>query len=158
MVVGSADQNTGSYFHEMLDKQGYLNKYLKSKANDVIRPYDMEAVGTVPGDGGAFLVLESEEHALARGAQILCEVAGYKQSVGSIHVFLPKVETLEKCMVEVMDELGWGVEDLDLINGSGSGYKNEDDIEVSALRHFLGSSREDFAQGRAALEENLNMS
>jgi len=48
----------------------------------------------VPGDGGAYIVIESEEHARKRGIPILSEVVGYTQAIGSFHVFLPKPETL----------------------------------------------------------------
>jgi len=61
-------------------------------------------------------------------------------------------------LVDLLDDLQWKPSEVDLISGSGSGYKNEDDIEITALRRVLGSRQEDLTQRKVTDDDHLDLS
>jgi len=105
------------------------------------RPFDVDAAGAVFGEGGGVLVLESLDHAQARDARILAEIAGIGQS-HSIHTPYAEMEPegtgIRIAVEKAMADAGIGPEDLDLILPHGTGVPHDDLAEARALEAALG--------------------
>jgi 3-oxoacyl-[acyl-carrier-protein] synthase II len=104
------------------------------------RPFDIQRNGFVLAEGAGVLVLESEEHALARGATILAEVAGYGATSDAFHVTQPddKGEGARKAMLKAMDQAGLKPDDIDYVNAHGTSTPLNDKLETLALKKVFG--------------------
>ncbi len=104
------------------------------------RPFDKDRDGFVLADGGAVLVLESEEHAKARGARIYCEVAGFGQSDDAGHITAPD-ETGQRpslAMRYAMEDGDIDPSEVDYINAHGTSTQLNDQMETQAIKLALG--------------------
>jgi minimal PKS ketosynthase (KS/KS alpha) len=104
------------------------------------RPFDRSRDGFVMGEGGAVLVLEEMRGALARGAPLYCEVAGFANRGNAFHMTGLRPDGLEMAEA-IRDALGQGglrAEDVDYINAHGSGTKQNDIHETAAFKRALG--------------------
>ena len=110
-------------------------------ARDACRPFDADAAGSVFGEGGGVIVLETLDHARSRSAKILAEVAGIGQS-HSIHPAYEKMEPdgtgIRIAVEKAMADAGIGPEDLDLIVPHGTGVPHDDLAEARGLEAALG--------------------
>ncbi len=104
------------------------------------RPFDRDRDGLVIGEGGAALVLEEFEHAKARGAEILAEVAGFATNCDATHVTLPNKGTMCSCMEKALRNAGMKPSDIGYINGHGTGTLRGDAAESQATAELFGSS------------------
>jgi 3-oxoacyl-[acyl-carrier-protein] synthase II len=104
------------------------------------RPYDKDRDGFVLGEGGAAVILEDLEHALARGAKIYCEVLAGGMSSDAYHITAPHPDGLgaELCMRHAMKEAGLGTKDIDYINTHGTSTPIGDPQEVKAIQRIFG--------------------
>ncbi len=105
------------------------------------RPFDVARKGLTLGEGAAFLVLEPEARARARGARILCFLSGWAVGSEAHHVTHPepsgqKAATL---MARALAVGGLGARDLDYVNAHGTGTLANDAMEARALLSVLGS-------------------
>lgn len=123
------------------------NAHTLSRTNDdpvhSCRPFDTERNGFVIGEGGGALVLETEEHAKARGATIYAELAGWANNNDAFHVIKPdpKGTMAANCMRMAMDRAGIKPEDIDYINAHGTGTKLGDRAELMALETVFSEYR-----------------
>jgi 3-oxoacyl-[acyl-carrier-protein] synthase II len=111
------------------------------------RPFDADRDGFVVSEGGAVLVIESLEHALARGATIHAELVGYGTSVDASHMAAP-LETGEGAslaMQSALDRAGLAPEALDYINAHGTATRLNDVSETRAIKTVLGEYAYDIA-------------
>jgi 3-oxoacyl-[acyl-carrier-protein] synthase II len=108
--------------------------------SEASRPFDGERDGFVMGEGAAVLVLEELEHALARGAHIYAEVAGYGMSSDSFHMTLPDEsgEPQAHAITQALDEAGLSPADVDYINAHGTSTVPGDRSETKAIKVALG--------------------
>ena len=104
------------------------------------RPFDVDRDGFVIAEGAAILVLEDLEHALARGAHIYAEIAGYGHTSDAYHVTAP-LETGEgaaKAITYALEDAELSPADIDYINAHGTSTPLNDKSETLALKVALG--------------------
>jgi len=104
------------------------------------RPFDRERDGFVIAEGSAVLVLESLEHAQARGARILAEVAGYGMSADAYHITQPAPEGAGavRAMRGALRVAGLTPENVDYINAHGTSTQANDKNETAAVKTVFG--------------------
>jgi 3-oxoacyl-[acyl-carrier-protein] synthase II len=106
------------------------------------RPFDAERDGFVMGEGAAVLVLEREEHARARGAEILARVAGYGASNDAFHITQPDENGrgAKQAMLATLADAGAATGDVGYINAHGTSTPFNDKIETLAIRQVFNGS------------------
>ncbi|MDH4285294.1 MAG: beta-ketoacyl-[acyl-carrier-protein] synthase family protein, partial [Gallionellaceae bacterium] len=104
------------------------------------RPFQEGRTGLVLGEGGAAMVLEDWDHAVARGAHIYCELAGYGQSCDHTHLVRPDARGQVKAIEAAMREAGLTPADVGYVNAHGTATREGDPIEIDALRTVFGKS------------------
>ncbi|MCB0791141.1 MAG: beta-ketoacyl-ACP synthase II [Flavobacteriales bacterium] len=106
------------------------------------RPYDKDRDGFVLGEGGAAIVLEDLDHALARGARIYCEMIGAGMSSDAYHITAPHPEGIgaELCMRHALDDARLGPDGIDYINTHGTSTPIGDPQEVKAIQRLFGDA------------------
>jgi 3-oxoacyl-[acyl-carrier-protein] synthase II len=104
------------------------------------RPFDKERDGFVMGEGSAILVLESLEHAQARGAQVLGEIIGYGTSNDAFHISAPAENGVGAalCMQNALNDAGLFGSDIDYINAHGTSTLLNDKSETAAIKTVFG--------------------
>lgn len=104
------------------------------------RPFDKDRDGFVPSEGAAVFVLETLDHARARGARILAEVAGYAASADAYHIVAPCAdgEGAARTIRWALDDAGLVPADIDYINAHGTSTPLNDLSETVAIKAALG--------------------
>ncbi len=103
-------------------------------------PFDKERNGFIMGEGAGVVVLESLEHALARGAKIYAEVGGYGATCDAFHITSPAEDGsgAAKAMEVAIADAGMKPEDVDYINAHGTSTHHNDLFETKAIKLVLG--------------------
>lgn len=104
------------------------------------RPFDAERDGFLPGEGAAILILESREHAEARGVHIYAEVIGYGSTSDATHITAPDEEGrgAAEAMRLALHSAGLKPEEVDYINAHGTSTSLNDKTETRAIRAVFG--------------------
>jgi 3-oxoacyl-[acyl-carrier-protein] synthase II len=122
-----------------------------SRRNDTpkhaITPFDASRDGTVVGEGAGVLVLETLEHAQARGARILAEVRGYALTSDAYHISSPREDgtSAARAMSNALKDGGLEPHEVDYVGAHGTGTPMNDAIETKAIKLALGESAYDVA-------------
>jgi len=139
MVTGGAETTTNA-----ICLAGFNSVKALSKRNDDIqrasRPFDRDRDGFVMGEGAGILVLETLEHAQARGAKIYCELAGFGQSDDAGHITAPDKtgNRPAAALTLAMKDAGIDPSEVDYINAHGTSTMLNDMVETKAIKIALG--------------------
>ncbi|HIS40025.1 MAG TPA: beta-ketoacyl-ACP synthase II [Candidatus Aphodovivens avistercoris] len=122
---------------------GFSNLSALTKAEDpqcASLPFDARRAGFVAGEGAGAVVLESLEHALARGASIIAEVTGFGSTGDAYHMTAPSPdgEGIRRAMAQALAEGGFTPADLGHLNAHGTGTPANDSTESRALLDLCG--------------------
>lgn len=123
---------------------GFCSMKAMSTRNDepekASRPFDKDRSGFVMGEGAGIVILESLEHALARGAQIYAEIVGYGFNADAYHITAPAPEGAQaaKCMEMAIKDADMQVTDVDYINAHGTSTPLNDKNETLAIKALFG--------------------
>ena len=105
-------------------------------------PFDKDRSGFVMGEGAAILVLESLEHAKARGARILAEIGGYGATCDAYHMTSPEEtgDGAARAMQLAMQEAGLEPNEVQYVNAHGTGTHHNDLCETRAIKKAFGEA------------------
>lgn len=112
---------------------------LRALARETCRPFSADRDGLVVGEGAGMAVLETWDHAMARGAPILAELSGAGMSGDATDIVAPTVEGPVAAIRACLADAGLAPEEIDYINAHGTGTKANDQIETAAIRRVFGS-------------------
>lgn len=129
--------------------------YAASRKNDTPkltpRPFDKSRDGLVLGEGACFLLLESEESMIKRGAKPIAEVVGFGSTCDGTHVTRPQSTTMKKAMMLALEDSGIDKSEIKYVNAHGTATQYGDiqesiatnelfgeDIAVSSLKSYIG--------------------
>jgi 3-oxoacyl-[acyl-carrier-protein] synthase II len=103
------------------------------------RPFDVQRDGLVIGEGAGTLILESLDHALARGAKIYAEIIGFSTNCDASHITQPQKETMQVCMEKSLKQAGLAAGDIGYISAHGTATERGDIAESQATAAVFGN-------------------
>ena len=139
MIAGGAEASVTP-----LSYAGFCSMKALTTNNDVpekaSRPFDLNRDGFIMGEGGCVFVLESEEHAKARGARIYAEFAGYAGTADAFHITQPDPEArgLSSAMRRAIADAGVEPNQVNYINAHGTSTPYNDKFETIAIKKVFG--------------------
>lgn len=104
------------------------------------RPFDAQRTGLVCSEGCGLLFLEREDLALARGAQILGEVASFASNTETENIANPSAQTMQECMSAALQKAGLTPQDVDFVNAHATATLAGDAAESQAIYNVFGSN------------------
>lgn len=125
-----------------------LRTLAEEDADDIstsCKPFSANRTGLVLGEGAAMLVLESYEHAVARGATIYAEIAGYGAANDCLHITQPSVDGQAGSMQAALKDAGLAADAIQYINAHGTGTKLNDVTETNAIKKVFGAHAYDLS-------------
>ena len=111
---------------------------LRVMSKDACRPFSANRNGMVQGEGAAVFVFEDWDHARARGAVILAEVAGFAMTSDAGDIVMPQAQGAERAMTGALRDARLNREDVGYINAHGTGTAANDKTECAAVAHAFG--------------------
>jgi len=104
------------------------------------RPFDKDRAGFIMSEGAGVVLLETEEHALKRGAKIYCELAGYGATCDAYHITAPAAggEGLKRCFEQALKDANTPITDVGYINAHGTSTQLNDKTETQAIKSVFG--------------------
>ncbi|MGL4320283.1 MAG: beta-ketoacyl-[acyl-carrier-protein] synthase family protein [Paracoccaceae bacterium] len=112
---------------------------LRVLSPDGCRPFCATRNGLVMGEGAAVFVFEAREHALARGATVLAEVAGFGMTSDASDIVLPSAEGAARAIRLALSDAGLAAQDIGYVNAHGTGTAANDRIESAVIAQELGA-------------------
>lgn len=139
ILAGGSEAGVAPYIVAALDATRALSRR-NDDPGSASRPFDVGRDGFVLGEGAAVMVLESREHAEARGAEVMCALVGYGASGDAYHLTEPEPEgtsqatALRACLARAGRELA----EVDYVNAHGTSTPTGDPVEIRMLRTVFG--------------------
>ncbi len=112
---------------------------LRVMSPDGCRPFSKDRNGMVLGEGAAVFVFENRDHALARGAEILAEVAGFAMNSDASDIVMPSREGAARAIAGALSDAGLLPGEVGYINAHGTGTTANDTTECAAISEVFGS-------------------
>jgi nodulation protein E len=112
---------------------------LRVMSRSACRPFSLTRDGMVQGEGAGVYVFEDMDHARARGAPILAEVAGFAMSSDAADIVMPSAQGAERAITGALRDAGLNPEDVGYINAHGTGTAANDKTECAAVAHAFGA-------------------
>lgn len=140
MVLAGGAQETNHYSMSSFDALGTFSTKMDSPEK-ASRPFDKDRDGLIPSGGAAALVLEDYEHAVARGANILCEVVGYGFSSNGAGISQPSEEGSYIAMQRALDDAGIKADEIDYVNAHATSTPQGDLYEALALDRLFNGKK-----------------
>ncbi len=154
MLAGGSDTLITPYFVAGFDAMRVLSHRNDDPAG-AARPFDRDRDGFLIGEAGAVMVLEPLDDARARGADVICELAGYGASADAYHITDPDPtgEPQARAMTAAIQDAGLSPDQVDHVNAHGGASKPGDPAELRALKVALGEE----AAARVAVSSTKSM-
>ena len=111
---------------------------LRVMSKDACRPFSANRNGMVQGEGAGIFVFEEYEHAKLRGAEILCEVAGFAMSSDASDIVMPSKNGAARAIAGALQDAKLNPEDVGYINAHGTGTAANDKTECAAVADVFG--------------------
>ncbi len=149
MRTGDADVMIAGGSEAAMTRLGYAGfcamKAMSTRNDDprgASRPFEKSRDGFVMGEGAGIFVLETLEHARARGARIYCELAGYAATCDAFHITQPDSEAvgLTQCLKKALKNARMEPADVDYINAHGTSTQFNDKCETLAVKNAFGEA------------------
>lgn len=112
---------------------------LRVMTKDACRPFSRNRSGMVQGEGAAVYVFEERDHAMARGADILAEVAGFAMSSDATDIVMPSQDGAARAIRGALRDAGLNGDEVGYVNAHGTGTAANDRTECAALRQVFGA-------------------
>lgn len=112
---------------------------LRVMSRDACRPFSLGRNGMVQGEGAGIFVFEEYEHACARGADILCEVAGCAMTSDASDIVMPSQDGAARAMAGALADARINAGEVGYINAHGTGTTANDKTECAAVRQVFGA-------------------
>jgi nodulation protein E len=139
---------------------GYIKCWeaLRLLTPDTSRPFSRDRSGIVLGEGAASVVLESWDHAVARGATILGEMVGFGMTADAMDMVAPDAESAAAAMLAAIEDAELSPGDIGYVNAHGTGTRTNDKTEVAALRQVFGGNPPPISSLKSQVGHTLNAS
>lgn len=143
MITGGSDATITPLAVGSFDRLGALSRRNGTVAEGIYntpRPFDLNRDGLVIGEGAGVIVLEKENHALERGANILAELAGYGVTADAFHITAPSEygEGGARAIRQGLEIANVSIEEVDYINAHGTATILNDLSETKAIKQVFG--------------------
>ena len=136
----------------LFDAMGALSSKYNATPDKASRAYDAERDGFVIAGGGGMVVVESLEHAQARGARILAEIVGYGASSDGEDMVAPSGEGAARCMRQALSTVQGGI---DYVNTHGTSTPVGDVAELGAMKTVFGDAMPAFSSTKSLSGHSL---
>lgn len=137
MICGGADE-----LHPLtvgvFDTLEASSRSYNDRPEQTPRPFDADRDGIICGEGAGVLVLESMEHAMGRGADILGEVCGFEMNSSPEDIANPSVDLLDRCMSLALSQSGFSAPEVGYVNAHATGTVQGDEAEARAIERVFG--------------------
>ena len=134
MVIAGGGEDEHWTSSSMFDAMGALSSSKNDDPQKASRPFDKDRDGFVISGGAGIVILESEEHAKKRNANILAELKGYFANSDGYDMVAPSGEGAERCMLEALKVFG---QNVDYINTHGTSTPVGDIAELNAIKRVF---------------------
>jgi 3-oxoacyl-[acyl-carrier-protein] synthase II len=124
---------------------GVIAKEHPDGAETSCRPFDLARTGLVLGEGAVTLILESEERAVARGAECIAEIVGFGASSDAFKLTEPSVDGQEQAIRSALEDAQIPAEAVGYINAHATGTRAGDAVEIEAIKRTFGAAAQGIA-------------
>ncbi len=138
MIAGGCESMIARVMIASLGGLGALVKTWNDHPEQASRPFDAKRGGFVLAEGAAVLILETEEFARRRGAEIICEVGGAGWSFDATDDAAPDADGQALAMRRALANSNLGIDDIDYINAHGTSTQLNDKAETMAIKKVFG--------------------
>ena len=141
VIAGGAEATIAEFAVGGFMKMKALATQFNDAPEKASRPFNADRCGFVMGEGAAVLILESEEHAKARGARVYCELAGYGATSDAYHITAPDPSgagAVKAIRLALKDAAVDDLSTVDYINAHGTSTHLNDVMETKAFKEVFG--------------------